>query len=171
VLEVIREVDAPAERVWDVLSDGWSYAGWVVGASRMRAVDATWPAAGAKLHHSAGLWPVVLNDETVVKESDPGRRLVLLARGRPFGEAVIEFLLEPDGDRPGRTTVRLREDAVSGPGRLVPAPVRQVLIGGRNTETLRRLAYLAEGRNDPTDGAGPDAGTRESLAKSKIEEA
>lgn len=171
MLEVIREVDAPADRVWAVLSDGWSYAGWVVGASRMRAVDATWPAAGAKLHHSAGLWPAVLNDETRVKESDPRRRLVLVARGRPFGEAVIEFLLEPDGDHPGRTTVRLREDAISGPGRLIPAPVRQVLIGGRNTETLRRLAYLAEARNDPSDGEGPDAGSRASLAKSKVEEA
>lgn len=171
MLEVIREVDAPVDRVWAVLSDGWSYASWVVGASRMRAVDASWPAVGAKLHHSAGVWPAVLNDETEVKASEPGHRLVLVARGRPFGEASIEFLLEPDAENPGRTTVRLREDAISGPGRLVPAPVRQLVIGGRNTETLRRLAYLAEGRNDPSDGEGPDAGSRGSLAKSKVEEA
>ena len=34
-----RSVDAPAEAVWDVLADGWQYATWVVGASRVRAVD------------------------------------------------------------------------------------------------------------------------------------
>ena len=31
---VSRSVAAPAEAVWAVLSDGWQYATWVVGASR-----------------------------------------------------------------------------------------------------------------------------------------
>ncbi len=165
MLEVMREVQAPAPRVWSVLSDGWSYAGWVVGASRMRAVDDRWPAQGAKLHHSSGVWPLVLNDETRVEESEPNRRLVLLARGRPLGEARIEVTIEDRGDT---CVVRLREDAVSGPGKLMPKPLRQVVIGGRNTETLRRLAYVAENRSAPDDGDGPEAGSRESLGKSKI---
>jgi hypothetical protein len=37
------------------------------------------------------------------------------------------------------------EDAAEGPGMLVPKPVRDILIHSRNVETLRRLAYLAEG--------------------------
>ncbi len=166
MLEVNREVQAPVERVWAVLADGWSYPSWVVGASRMRAVDGHWPAVGAKLHHSAGVWPAVLNDETVVKVSEPNSRLVLVARGRPLGEAVIELRLEAQGDR---CTVHLREDAISGPGKLMPRPARQVILGGRNTETLRRLAYIAEGRSHPDDGPGPSAGSTESLGKSHIE--
>ena len=49
-----RVVQAPPEKVWEVLSDGWLYPLWVVGASRMRAVDEHWPALGARLHHSVG---------------------------------------------------------------------------------------------------------------------
>ena len=39
VITVTRDVDAPGQAVWDVLADGWSYATWVVGASRVRDVD------------------------------------------------------------------------------------------------------------------------------------
>jgi hypothetical protein len=39
----------------------------------------------------------------------------------------------------------MREDAVAGPARLMPQPVRAELIVRRNTEALRRLVYLAEG--------------------------
>ena len=45
---VSRSVAAPAEAVWAVLADGWQYATWVVGASRVRAVDAGWPRAGTR---------------------------------------------------------------------------------------------------------------------------
>jgi hypothetical protein len=38
------------------------------------------------------------------------------------------------------------EDAVQGPGTLVPKPVRTALLVARNTEALSRLAMLAEGR-------------------------
>ena len=50
---------------------------------------------------------------------------------------------------PGRaehTTVSIVEDAVAGPGKLVPRPARQLVIVPRNRETLRRLALIAEGR-------------------------
>ena len=36
---VSRPVAAPPEAVWAVLADGWQYGTWVVGASRVRAVD------------------------------------------------------------------------------------------------------------------------------------
>ena len=41
--------------------------------------------------------------------------------------------------------MRIAEDATAGPGRYVPKLVRDATIGVRNAETLRRLAYLAEG--------------------------
>jgi hypothetical protein len=43
-MTVTRDVAATKQQVWDVLADGWSYSGWVVGNSRIRAVSASWPA-------------------------------------------------------------------------------------------------------------------------------
>ncbi len=67
---VMRDVDASPEQVWAVLEDGWPYPSWVVGASRMRAVDERFPAPGSRLHHSAGVWPAVVSDETLVLDSE-----------------------------------------------------------------------------------------------------
>lgn len=64
---VTRTVDASADTVWRVLADGWAYPTWVVGASRVRAVDTSWPAVGACIHHSFGVWPLVVDDTTEVK--------------------------------------------------------------------------------------------------------
>ncbi|KRE62925.1 SRPBCC family protein [Nostocoides sp. Soil756] len=141
---VSRSVAAPAEAVWDVVRDGWQYATWVVGTSRVRDVDPGWPQPGTRLHHSVGLWPATLSDITVVEEVDPPRRILLTARGWPVGEARVEIEVVADG--PQACTVSIAEDASHGPGRLVPAPVRQALILPRNRETLLRLALVAEGR-------------------------
>ena len=46
----------------------------------------------------------------------------------------------------GTCTVEIREDAVSGPGLLVPAALRQLALAPRNRESLRRLDYLVRGR-------------------------
>jgi hypothetical protein len=142
VVTVRRTVNAPASAVWGVLSDGWLYPTWVVGATRMRAVDDAWPGVGAQLHHSVGVWPLVLDDSTTVLSSVPKRELVLKARGWPMGEAEIRVTLSENA---GTCEVEMAEDAVSGPGKLVPAPVRAAAITPRNKESLRRLAYLAEG--------------------------
>ena len=143
---VAREVAASCEQVWATLSDGWLYPAWVVGASRIRGVDPSWPAVGARLHHSVGLWPLLLDDNTEVREADPGRRLLLRARGWPMGEADVDLRLEPGAAQAGRCRVVMTEKAVSGPGILGNNPVSDQLLAMRNRETLRRLAALAEGR-------------------------
>ena len=137
-------VQTTPDKVWDVLEDGWLYPVWVVGATRMRAVDAEWPAVGSKLHHSVGVWPLVIDDNTEVLECEPGTRLRLRARGWPIGEAEVVLTLSASG---GGTLVEISEDAVSGPGTLVPEPAKGLSIKVRNVETLRRLALLAEGRS------------------------
>ena len=119
---VSRSVAAPPEAVWAVLADGWQYATWVVGASRVRAVDAGWPQAGTRLHHSFGPWPAVISDATVSDEAEEPHHLVLTAKGWPVGEARVEIEIVPDG--PGDCTVSIAEDAITGPGRFVPKPVR-----------------------------------------------
>jgi hypothetical protein len=144
-VEVQRRVDAPADAVWKVLADGWVYPVWVVGAARMREVDEGWPGVGARLYHSIGTWPLLIDDTTHVLASRSGRELKVRGRGWPTGEVEVQLLLEPEGDRGCR--VRMREDVVAGPARLLPAPLRQALIAPRNNESLRRLAYLAENRS------------------------
>ncbi|MDF9717666.1 SRPBCC family protein [Nocardioides sp. ChNu-153] len=138
-----RVTTATPEQVWEVLADGWLYPLWVVGASRIRGVDEGWPAVGTRIHHSFGAWPLLIDDATVVKEVEPGTRLRLRARGWPMGEASITITLRPEGTG---TRIILEEDAVKGPGTLMPKPLRGVGIGVRNVEGLRRLALLAEGR-------------------------
>jgi uncharacterized protein YndB with AHSA1/START domain len=138
-----RTIKATPEQVWDVIADGWLYPVWVVGATRMRDVDATWPGVGAHLHHSAGVWPAVISDSTEVLEVEPRRRIRLRARGWPLGEAEVELTLTAQG---AETLVEIEEDAVAGPGSYVPSVLRRPVIKVRNVETLRRLAFIAEHR-------------------------
>src|ERR1700753_457932 len=84
-MTVTRDIAATRQRVWDVLANGWTYSGWVVGNSRIRAVDPNWPAPATRILHSIGTWPAVIDDETVVERSVSGEELVLLAKIRPGG--------------------------------------------------------------------------------------
>ena len=131
--------------VFDVLEDGWLFPGWVVGASRMRDVDANWPQVGSTLKHSFGVWPALINDETIVKEYDPPRRLMIQPHGWPIGEALVTIDVKPTATG---CVVRIQESAVKGPGALVPFAILDVPLHIRNVETLRRLAFMAEGRSD-----------------------
>lgn len=141
---VVRIVDAPADSVWHVLSDGWSYGTWVVGSARIRAVDADWPSARARLYHSVGLWPLLIHDHTDVVSVTPRNELVLSPRAWPWGRSRVRLSIE---DRGGTAVVRMAEDVLSGPTLALPRPVRQLLLRPRNRECLRRLAFIAERRS------------------------
>ncbi|MGP3535672.1 SRPBCC family protein [Microbacterium sp. RD1] len=140
-----RELRCTPSDVFRVLENGWLFPSWVVGASRMRDVAPDWPAVGSRLHHSFGTWPVLIDDSTEVLDYDPPRRLVLKARGWPIGEARVTIDVKPRGDG---SVVRIQEEAISGPGALIPQPLLDVPLSWRNAETLHRLAYLAEGIAD-----------------------
>ena len=146
-ITVERRTAANPEAVWRVLSDGWFYAAWVVGASRVRAVDSGWPAAGARIHHSVGLWPLLIDDTTLVVTCAPQRELVLTARAWPAGEARVVMTLE---SWKGGCLVRIDEDVTAGPALAIPKSVRQALVIPRNREALRRLEYLALRRSSPS---------------------
>ncbi|WP_309065338.1 SRPBCC family protein [Microbacterium sp.] len=144
----VRFLQCSPEAVFAVLRDGWLYPSWVVGASRMRQVDHGWPAVGTRLHHSVGVWPVLIDDTTVSLEWQPPERVVLQARGWPIGEAKILIEVRAKGDG---CLVRIHETPVKGPATLIPDLVADALVRWRNAETLRRLGYLAE------NGAGREA--------------
>jgi Polyketide cyclase / dehydrase and lipid transport len=137
-----RRMNCTPEQVFAVLADGWLYPTWVVGASRMRGVDDSWPGVGSTIHHSVGVWPALLNDTTEILEWAPPRHALLKARGWPAGEAHVAIDVQPSGTG---CVVRITEDVVAGPARLVPKILSDVAIRTRNAETLHRLAHLAEG--------------------------
>lgn len=137
-----RDVGASRRQVWDVLADGWTYSQWVVGNSRMRAVDPDWPSPGSTLRHSVGVWPLLLNDETVVEKCVPLNELVLHAKGRPIGGARIIFKLSDNPD--GGCRIEMTEIPVSGPAKLMPSKLSDLAAWPRNRECTWRLAALAE---------------------------
>lgn len=144
------ETTASPRRVWDVLSDGWRYPGWVVGASRMRAVDPDWPEPGTRIHHSVGLWPFLIDDHTEVLAADPGRSLTLMARAKGFGRARIELDVRPSGVG---SVIGMGENLASPPMSWLPQSLVELAALPRNRECIRRLALLAEGPGHPSDGA------------------
>lgn len=138
--DVTTVIAAPPERVWAVLADGWTYAGWVVGASHVRAVDPGWPEVGARIHHSVGLWPLVVNDTTEVTDVVPGRVLELDARTWPVGVARVR--LELTRTDQGGTKVVMSEHVARGPAKFLPGPVQAALLIPRNRESLSRLTDM-----------------------------
>ncbi|HST49764.1 SRPBCC family protein [Jatrophihabitans sp.] len=145
--EVRASMRAGADRIFAELADGWAYVGWVVGASHIRDVDAGWPEVGSKIHHKVGVWPLVIADDTESLVCEPGRRLLMRAKGWPLGEATVEIVL--DQRSPSQTEVTLREAPTAGPGHWLDNPVQRWLLRLRNRETLRRLADRVEHRPRP----------------------
>jgi hypothetical protein len=124
-MTVTRDIAATRQRVWDVLANRWNYSGWVVGNSRIRAVDSNWPAPGTRILHSIGTWPAVIDDETVVERSVSGEELVLLAKIRPVAKARIA----------------MSEVVVSRPLRRMPDSV-QLLVGASASRVSRSRRFL-----------------------------
>ncbi len=157
MIEVSQSVSASPDRVFEVLADGWLYPLWVVGASHMRDVDQGWPAVGTRIHHSVGPWPLGVRDVTEVIAVEPGRMLELGARLWPTGTARVRLTLTPAGHN--KTRVTMGEIFDSAPAREIPAPVQGAMMRPRNTESLRRLADIAEHRDvvcTPRGGIGAE---------------
>jgi uncharacterized protein YndB with AHSA1/START domain len=141
VAETRRTINAPPERIFAVLADGWSYASWVVGAAHIRDVDDGWPAVGTRVHHQVGPWPLQLKDQTSVRAVESDHVLELDARAWPLGGARIRLELRPAGR--DSTQVVMTEQLSSGIGRLLPRRLQSLLLKPRNAEALRRLDDLA----------------------------
>lgn len=146
-LTVERDTSASREEVWAVIADGWTYSQWVVGNSRMRAVDPNWPHVGSSIRHSVGVWPLLLDDVTVVEDCQPLQQLVLLAKGRPFGKARITLRLF---DIDGGCRIKMAEVPIGAPLGWVPKRVALAAAFPRNRECTSRLVAIAE-RRAPDD--------------------
>src|SRR5688572_5538035 len=152
-------IDTPPERVFAVLADWRSYGDWVVGSRFIRGADPGFPAAGTRFHHQVGVGPLHLNDHTKVLEVDQPRKLILKAKARPMGTAVVDITIEPEGTG---SKVTMREDPGDTLSAFVFNPLTHLLVRGRNEESLDRLKRLAEQR--------PDIGREVDVPAGKVEE-
>ncbi len=134
-------IDAPPEAVWAVLADPYAFADWVVGAQDVPGADDSWPAVGARLHHRTGVGPLTVDDVTLVEESVPPTRLVLLAKVGPVGQFRVTLELRAAD---GHTMLFMQEEPVGGAA--AHAPGTDAAIDARNTVSLDRLKQLSEER-------------------------
>ena len=138
-------IDTSPERVFAVLADWRSYGDWVVGSRLMRGADPGFPAVGTRFHHQVGIGPLHLNDHTQVLEVDQPHKLILKAKARPLGTAIVDMTMKPEGSG---TRVIMREDPGDTLTAFVFNPLTHLLVRGRNFESLQRLKRLAEQRPD-----------------------
>ena len=135
-----RFMPVPPQAVWDALADARSYGYWVVGSSEIRDVDATWPDAGARFHHTVGFGRLRVSDHTESVEARAPSRLRIRAKARPLGTANVTLTLTPHA---GGTRVRMCEQPDGATSWLAFNPLVQLLLRGRNAESLMRLEELA----------------------------
>ena len=124
-----------------MLSDPEAYADWVVGSRSIRDADPGWPAQGSRFYHRVGAGPFTVSDHTEVLEVEAPSRLVLRARARPLGTAIVRLQLVPHD---GGANVTISEVAGDPLSRLALNPLTYPLVNLRNKESLRRLRRIAE---------------------------
>lgn len=124
-----------------MVADAWSLPAWVVGAARIDAVAAGWPQEGSLMAYRAGAWPLLLRARTEVTSCVFGEQLALHGDLGRAGAVDLQLMLRAHGSG---CEIVMREDITAGPGRSLPRAVEAALLTGRNAETLRRLALLAE---------------------------
>ncbi|GAA1803844.1 SRPBCC family protein [Luedemannella flava] len=137
-------IEAEPDEVFAVLSDGWSYAYWRLGISHVRQVDDEFPAEGSRIHHDLGPWPASWQEDTTAMCTQPPHRMELRTNLGLFGVVDSTFTLAAEGD--GRTRVTMRKQPTAGFLHWLPAAASDLLMRGRDRETLRRLADVSEHR-------------------------
>jgi uncharacterized protein YndB with AHSA1/START domain len=137
-------INTTPDRVFAVLSDGWTYSDWVVGTAHIRDVDPDYPIPGTVIHHKVGPWPFSLKDSTLVLDCEQDSMLLLRVGLWPLGEGRVRFGLTPIGA--SQTRVTMIEHFPEGPLQWLQNRVNDIALHWRNKESLRRLADLATRR-------------------------
>jgi uncharacterized protein YndB with AHSA1/START domain len=136
-------IPASPDQVFAVLDDADAYPRWVVGARRIRHVDANWPAPGSEFDHEVGTAAASLQDDSQVVDREWPRRLELEVRFRPIGVARVTLSVSPEADG---STVVMEEATRWGPADWLPGKVVDPLLHVRNAWSLRRLRDEVERR-------------------------
>ena len=137
---VCRHFDAAPEDVFAVIAEPRTYPDWLVGALKIRDVDANWPSPGSSFHHVVGVPPLVMADSTTVMDIEPNRSLVLHVKARPFVSGRVTFRITGDGDD-GCILSLEEEPKVRTLGNIV-RPLMDPLTHVRNQRSLERMEPL-----------------------------
>ena len=140
-------VSASPEEVFDVLDDADAYPRWVVGARRLRRVDADWPNEGSEFHHAIGVRSAPsCTTPPRWSNTQPPHRIVLEVRFRPTGTARVELAVDATDDG---SVVTMEETPDSGPVSWLPRFVTDPALHARNAWSLQRLRHEIEQRDPP----------------------
>jgi hypothetical protein len=137
------------DAMFALLLDPYAYPKWVVGTRQIREVDADWPRAGARFHHSVGAGPISTRDSTKILGSRPPCDLDLEVRFRPLGVACVSLRLSDAGG--GRCRIVLDEEPVAGPMEGLRGGAWDAVVHARNALSLWRLRRLAESQLGGTE--------------------
>jgi uncharacterized protein YndB with AHSA1/START domain len=138
-----RTLLAPREAVWDTLIDPGTYPDWLIGASKIRNVDRSWPGVGSRFQHRVGIGWLSIPDHSEVVAIGPGRLLRLEVKARPLVSAVVTFVLVSDGTG---TAVAIEEEPKLRTIGNIVRPVMDPTIHIRNHRSLRRLDRVVQER-------------------------
>ena len=136
---VEKSMPAPADKVFEVISEPTTYPQWLTGAKHIRRVDNDFPRPASEFEHEVGAGPLTVKDTTEVEEVRPNHMLELVARARPFLVARVKFDVYAESVHSSR--LRISETPI-GFYRFFSFAINP-LIKARNTRSINRLAdYL-----------------------------
>jgi uncharacterized protein YndB with AHSA1/START domain len=139
-------IDAPIERVWDVLSDTGRYAEWVETCLEVTYHHGEAALGGLYKEVGRGLGPIAAHTTWRVAEIDPPRYRRDTGTGMPLVsglESIFELEPETGGDSPAtRFTWRNRYRPALGPlGRRIDG-LQQGELRGMMRRSMTRLAEI-----------------------------
>ena len=139
------EIDAPRERVYDVVLDPTRLDEWVTIHRRLNSRDAGAPREGYEMDQTLHLRGANFKVRWKLTEADRPGRATWEGRGPAHSYARTSYLLKTAGD--GRTRFEY-ENEFKAPGGFLGAAASRMLIGGvperEATRSLQRLKELIE---------------------------
>jgi uncharacterized protein YndB with AHSA1/START domain len=138
------EIDAPPERVWEVVMDPRRLGDWVTIHRRLGDVPARLR-RGTTFEQTLNLRGAHLHVAWTIVDMDPPRRAVWEGQGPAHSRASIVYELRPQGD--GSTCFEYTNE-FKPPGGALGAVAGRVLMGGLSQReaqrSLQRLKQLIE---------------------------
>ncbi len=137
-------IDAPPERVWEIVMDPRRLADWVTIHRRVEHVPARLQ-RGSTFEQTLNLRGAHLHVVWTVVDVDPPRRAVWEGQGPAHSRASIVYELRGDGEN---RTIFDYTNEFKPPGGPLGAVAGRVLVGGLSQReaqrSLQRLKQLAE---------------------------
>jgi uncharacterized membrane protein len=161
-LRMLVVIDAPIDRVWEILADIPRQPEWMLEMKEVRMLTPGPTGVGSRGEATVRIFGISVTDPVTVTEFEPPTRFAVRHEGRFEGSGLIT--LEPGVD--GATTIVRWEERLVPPllpelGAVVQAPVLRQIF----QEDLHRLKRLVEtgspdtvetGSPEPTGIASPD---------------